>query len=119
VDAAVRTDVVIAGAPLTGADRQQNFIDRDHTSPNISISIENDNARDRRNQTAGETSAPNYLMPFPTLPPASRRLYGGAVARPLRSPAAPKVKSVSRLTGINCGGRKNAYHGAYGHATSP
>ncbi len=52
----------------------------------------------RRNQTAGATAVPQLpatLVTFPALPPASRRLYGGAVARPLRSPASPAVKSVS------------------------
>ena len=53
VDAAGHTNVAIATAPFTGASRQQNFIDGDHKSPNISISMENDNARGRRNQTAG------------------------------------------------------------------
>ena len=53
VDETVRTNVVIATAPFTGASTQQDFIDGDHTSPNISISMENDNARGSLNQTVG------------------------------------------------------------------
>jgi hypothetical protein len=113
VDATVRTNLVIATAPFTGAFGQQDFIGRNHTSPNISISMKNDNARGRWNQTAGETSAPQ-------LPDALSDVTAGkpaAIWRRSRPP--PAVKSVSRLTGINCGGRKSAYHGAYDDATSP
>ncbi len=60
VDATVRTNVVIATALFTGAFAQQDFIDGDHTSPEISISTENDNARGGRNQTACDAPA-NFL----------------------------------------------------------
>ncbi len=50
------------------------------------------NARGGRNQTAGATAVPNFLIPFPALPPASRRLFGTAAARPQRSSASPAVE---------------------------
>ena len=39
VDATVRTNVVIATALFTGAFGQQDFVDRNHTSPSVSVSI--------------------------------------------------------------------------------
>jgi hypothetical protein len=68
VDATVRANVVIATAPFTGAFGQQDFIDRDHKSPDISISMENDNARGRMDQTACETSAPPNFLRVPLRP---------------------------------------------------
>jgi hypothetical protein len=62
VDATVRTNLVIATAPFTGAFGQQDFIDRDHISPEISISMENDNARGRQRQTAGVTLASHFRV---------------------------------------------------------
>jgi hypothetical protein len=52
VDAPVRKNVVIATAPFTSAFAQQDFIDRDHNCPNISISMQNHNPPARRGKAA-------------------------------------------------------------------
>ena len=82
VDATVRTNAALATAPITGAFGQQDFVDRNHKSPSVSVSVENDNARGSLNQTARET-------PAPQLPDALSDVTAG-------KPAASAMESVLR-----------------------
>jgi hypothetical protein len=52
VDAAGHTNVAITTTLFTGAFGQQDFIDRDHKGPNISISMEDHNLPRRRGKAA-------------------------------------------------------------------
>ena len=114
VDAAVRASAGLAAAPFTGAFGQQNFIDRDHASPDISISMENDNARERCGKVAGmrvfgKIGPPMRLRRLPAVPihrSAPENPIGRSVSTRPKNPRqmhfvgrSPKIRLQPQLAG--------------------